>query len=84
MLRTRIPPGCSSGLRPALYGAVLLVALVTGCSKSGSAPANRRCPPPLPVTVAAMQPTQVPIIVEVMAQTEGAKETEVRARSAAS
>lgn len=27
-----------------------------------------------------MQPTQVPIVVEVMAQTEGAKETEVRAR----
>ncbi len=81
MLRTRIPPDRSSGLRPALYGAVLLVALVTGCSKSGSAPANQAAaPPPLPVTVAAMQPTQVPIVVEVMAQTEGAKETEVRAR----
>lgn len=81
MLRTRIPLGRSSGLRPALYGVVLLVALITGCSKSGSAPANQAAAPPLlPVTVTAMQPTQVPIVVEVMAQTEGAKETEVRAR----
>ena len=36
--------------------------------------------PALPVTVIEAQPTRVPISVEVMAQTEGAKETEVRAR----
>jgi len=35
---------------------------------------------PLPVTVLEMQPRNVPYSVEIMAQTEGAKETEVRAR----
>lgn len=35
---------------------------------------------PLPVTVIEMQPQRVPNAVEIMAQTEGAKETEVRAR----
>ncbi|MDD3483413.1 efflux RND transporter periplasmic adaptor subunit [Azovibrio restrictus] len=35
---------------------------------------------PLPVTVLEMQPQRVPNAVEIMAQTEGAKETEVRAR----
>ncbi|WP_051282155.1 efflux RND transporter periplasmic adaptor subunit [Azovibrio restrictus] len=35
---------------------------------------------PLPVTVMEMQPQRVPNAVEIMAQTEGAKETEVRAR----
>lgn len=35
---------------------------------------------PLPVTVLEMKPQRVPNAVEIMAQTEGAKETEVRAR----
>ncbi len=35
---------------------------------------------PLPVTVMEMLPQRVPNAVEIMAQTEGAKETEVRAR----
>ena len=82
MFRTRIPPGRSLGLRPLLYSLALLVALVSGCSKSGGdAPKGPPAPPPpLPVTVMDMQPTHVPITVEVMAQTEGAKETEVRAQ----
>ncbi|MDR3322633.1 MAG: efflux RND transporter periplasmic adaptor subunit [Zoogloeaceae bacterium] len=37
-------------------------------------------PPALPVTVLDMRPQTVPYALEVMAQTEGAKETEVRAR----
>jgi len=81
VFRTRIPPGRSLGLRPLLYSLALLVALVSGCSKSGAdASKAPPAPPPLPVTVIAVQPTQVPISIEVMAQTEGAKETEVRAQ----
>ncbi len=82
MFRTRIPPGRSLGLRPLLYSLALLVALVSGCSKSGgdASKGPPAPPPPLPVTVMDMQPTHVPITVEVMAQTEGAKETEVRAQ----
>ncbi len=81
MFRTRIPPGHSLGLNPWFYSLALLAALVSGCSKSGSeTPKPSAAPPPLPVTVIAVQPTRVPITVEVMAQTEGAKETEVRAQ----
>ena len=81
MFRTRIPPGRSLGLNPWFYSLALLAALVSGCSKSGAdAPKPSAAPPPLPVTVTAVQPTRVPITVEVMAQTEGAKETEVRAQ----
>ncbi len=81
MFRTRIPPGRCFGLRPLFYGFALVVALVSGCSKSGvDTPKPPAAPPPLPVTVMTMQPTRVPITVEVMAQTEGAKETEVRAQ----
>ncbi len=58
------------------------MALVAGCSKSGgeASKAPPGPPPPLPVTVVNVQPTHVPITLEVMAQTEGAKETEVRAQ----
>ncbi|TXH00407.1 MAG: efflux RND transporter periplasmic adaptor subunit, partial [Rhodocyclaceae bacterium] len=35
---------------------------------------------PMPVTVIEMQPQKVPTRIEIMAQTEGARETEVRAR----
>lgn len=60
----------------------MLAALVAGCSKSGPDARNNppAPPPPLPVTVLEVQPTRVPIAIEVMAQTEGAKETEVRAQ----
>jgi membrane fusion protein (multidrug efflux system) len=66
---------------------VLLAATLAGCSGSkegAGAPGAPGGPggqmPALPVTVIEAQPTRVPIAVEVMAQTEGAKETEVRAR----
>lgn len=82
MFRPRIPFGRSPGLRPRLYCLALLMALVAGCSKSGgeASKAPPGPPPPLPVTVVNVQPTHVPITLEVMAQTEGAKETEVRAQ----
>lgn len=62
--------------------ALLLTAIASGCSKSEQAPSAGG---PggfgaLPVTVIEVQPTRVPTSIEVMAQTEGAKETEVRAR----
>ncbi|MDR1848695.1 MAG: efflux RND transporter periplasmic adaptor subunit [Zoogloeaceae bacterium] len=57
---------------PLLLGSLLL----SGCSKEPEAPQM----PPLPVTVIVAQPQSVPRVLEVMAQTEGAKETEVRAR----
>ena len=63
-----------------LGATVLGTALLAGCSDSKPAGA----PPmgPMPVTVLDVQPQNVPSSVEVMAQTEGARETEVRARVA--
>ncbi|WP_334159000.1 efflux RND transporter periplasmic adaptor subunit [Oryzomicrobium sp.] len=57
-------------------------ALAVACSKSGTeAGAGGGMPPGgLPVTVLEVQPQNLPVSVEVTAQTEGAKETEVRAR----
>lgn len=79
MFRTRIPLGRPLGWRTLLYSLAVCAVLISGCSKSGGDAPNAP-PPPLPVTVIAMEPTRVPITVEVMAQTEGAKETEVRAQ----
>ena len=53
--------------------------LISGCSKETAAP-QAATPPPVPVTVVEMQPRNLPMTIELMAQTEGAKETEVRAR----
>lgn len=80
---TRVP-AIAPRLAAALF--VLTLAGLGGCSKSeqsaagpgGAGPGGPM--PALPVTVIEAQPTRVPIAVEVMAQTEGAKETEVRAR----
>ncbi len=54
----------------------LLLALCA-CSGNNAPPA---APPALPVSVVEMQPQNLPTVIEVMAQTEGARETEVRAR----
>ncbi len=57
---------------------LLTGALLAGCSgtdKPAAAPSG-----PMPVTAIEMQPKTVPTSIEVMAQTEGARETEVRAR----
>lgn len=53
--------------------------LISGCSKETAAP-QATTPPPVPVTVVEVQPHNLPTTIELMAQTEGAKETEVRAR----
>jgi len=62
---------------PILLSLLLGGMLVSGCSGGGDAPPQM---PPLPVTVISAEPQSVPRVLEVMAQTEGAKETEVRAR----
>lgn len=60
-----------------LAATILGSALLAGCSDGKpAAPAMG----PMPVTVLDMQPQTVPSSIEVMAQTEGARETEVRAR----
>lgn len=56
---------------------VATLALMTACSQQATPPAP---PPPLPVTTLEMQPQSVPFGLEVVGQTEGAKQTEVRAR----
>ena len=66
-------------LRSATCLTVLVAAFgLAACSDKGApaAPAMG----PMPVTVIEMQPQNVPTSLEVMAQTEGARETEVRAR----
>lgn len=60
-----------------LLSSTLAGAALVGCSsEKPAAPAMG----PMPVTVLDMQPRKVPTSIEIMAQTEGARETEVRAR----
>jgi membrane fusion protein (multidrug efflux system) len=64
-----------------ILGATVLGSiLLAGCSDNK--PAGGPPMGPLPVTVLEVQPQKVPSSIEVMAQTEGARETEVRARVA--
>ncbi len=58
-----------------------ITTLLTACNQSNQ-PAAGASPamPPMPVSVVKMAPTTVPISAEAVAQTEGAKEVEVRPR----
>ncbi|RIX44685.1 MAG: efflux RND transporter periplasmic adaptor subunit [Rhodocyclales bacterium GT-UBC] len=60
---------------PLLISAALAL---SACSGNDAPPPKNMGP--LPVTVQEMQPSNVPNALEIMAQTEGAKEAEVRAR----
>ncbi len=67
-----------------VYAAVILVALitslaVTGCGKKADAQAGGGMPA-MPVSVITLEATTVPISAEAVAQTEGAKEVEIRPR----
>ena len=62
-----------------IWGGVLLAVMVAwnGWNYWKKLP---KAPPPIPVTVLSVEPISVPHVIEVMAQAEGAKETDVRAR----
>ncbi|MDR0527997.1 MAG: efflux RND transporter periplasmic adaptor subunit [Zoogloeaceae bacterium] len=60
----------------ATIGAAMGLFALAGCSDS----APQQAMPALPVTTLTMEAAAVPRVLEIMAQTEGAKETEVRAR----
>ncbi len=60
--------------------AVMLSMLVTACGQQKQEGAAGAAMPALPVSVVEVQPTSVPIRAEAVAQTEGAKEVEVRPR----
>lgn len=61
-----------------LLSTLCAAGLLAACSNG--APPAAPAMGPMPVTVLEMQPQTVPSSIEVMAQTEGARETEVRAR----
>lgn len=54
--------------------------LLAACGKNGQGPDQPQGPPALPVSVIDVQPATVPISAEAVAQTEGAKEVEIRPR----
>ena len=64
---------------PFVVSALIGALVAAGCSgdKQAGGPPKMG---PMPVTVIEMQPQKVPTSIEIMAQTEGARETEVRAR----
>lgn len=57
---------------------IFVAATMSACSDGK--PAAPPAMGPLPVTVLEVQPQKIPTSIEIMAQTEGARETEVRAR----
>ncbi len=61
-----------------ILAAALGASVLVGCSDNKPPAAAPRGP--MPVTVLEVQPQRVPTSIEIMAQTEGARETEVRAR----
>lgn len=65
--------------RTLVGGGVLLLAM-TAWIGWGVWQKMPKAPPPIPVTLLVAEPTNLPNMIEVMAQAEGAKETEVRAR----
>ncbi len=67
-------PACSRLL------AVLAACLLAAACSQGDASVAAAPPPAVPVSIVEAQPTNVPASIELMAQTEGANETEVRAR----
>lgn len=54
--------------------------LLAACGQQGPGAQQPPAMPPMPVSVLDMQPTTVPIQAEAVAQTEGAKEVEIRPR----
>lgn len=64
--------------RASLIAMTVVAIALQGCGKKEDAAAS--APPPMPISYISVQPTNVPLSVESVAQTEGAKEVEVRPR----
>lgn len=68
---------------PRTISSQLVVAWFTALAALGCSPApapQKPAPPPIPVALIVAQPAQVPLTVEVVGQTEGPRDAEVRAR----
>lgn len=81
--RLAVRPGRRLSPLHTSFGFVVLIAaalLLSGCSGDKSAQPAAAAPQALPVTVIEVAPTQAPLVVEAVAQAEGAREVEVRAR----
>lgn len=59
---------------------ILCVAILASCGKKEQAGAMQGGMPAMPVSVIAMQPSDVPVTAEAVGQTQGVKEVEVRPR----
>ncbi len=64
--------------RRTVLSLIVIASTLSACSDSK--PAGPPPMGPMPVTVLEVQPQKIPTSIEIMAQTEGARETEVRAR----
>ena len=69
-----------AGLSTSLLVAVLTTLFVGACGKKEAGNAPNMAGMVMPVGVIAVQSTSVPITAEAVAQTEGAKEVEIRPR----
>lgn len=68
----------ASGMMLALIS-IFAVTILAACGKQENA-AQGQGMPPMPVSVVTVEPTSVPMSAEAVAQTEGAKEVEIRPR----
>lgn len=71
---------CGTKTLKALMPAMIAIALLGACGKKEQTPSPNMAGMELPVGVIAVQSTSVPIVAEAVAQTEGAKEVEIRPR----
>lgn len=69
-----------TGLIKCLLLNTMAVLTLASCDGQADAAAKQQAMPPMPVSVLAVQSTTVPISAEAVAQTEGAKEVEIRPR----
>lgn len=63
-----------------LFTLIACAVMLTACGKDTTATQAAAAPPALPVTVLPVSPSSAPLVVEAVAQAEGAREVEVRAR----
>ena len=72
---------CGGRIAAGCWGTTLIIiicAALSACSKSDHASAQPPASIALPVSAIEVEPTSVPISAEAVAQTEGAKEVEIR------